>query len=83
MNDQEGKVVLHESKCVDKVHKGKDRNSKFLQTSSHTDTNENSNLHNDTVSGEGECLDTDTVIDNGSANHCSSEFIFNRIKVFL
>ena len=72
MNDQEEKVVLHESKCVDKACKGKDRNSEFLETSSHTDTNVYSNLHSDTVGGDGVRLETDTVIHNGSVDHRSS-----------
>ena len=43
-----------------------------MQSSSHTDTNVNRILHNDTVGGDGACLHTDAVIHSGDIAHCTS-----------
>ena len=72
MNDQEGKVVVHESKCEKQMHKGKVSKLDLVQSSNHTDTKVNSILHSDTVGDDGARLHTDVVTYSGGVVHCTS-----------
>ena len=67
-DDNEGKVVMHESKGGDKMFKNNDRKQKFLSTSSHSEANVSCNLHNDMVGGDGTRFDTVTIMSHGGVS---------------
>ena len=67
-NDNEGKVVIHESKGGDRMSKNMDRKQTFLSSSSHIEANVSCNLHNDTVGGDGARIDTVTVTSHDRVN---------------